>query len=103
MLRITGTAGPHGERFELEGRLAGPHVLELQALVVSARRRVSQVCLDLSELTFLDTDGARVVRELSGQGVKIHGCSVFVAELLGLPGPARRAVAGHPEAGQCWP
>ena len=85
MLRINSRPGDCGERLELEGRLTHAYVPELERVVVEARDRSSLVTLDLAELTFLDAEGFGLLRRLQGQEVRIHGCSAFVAELLGLP------------------
>lgn len=84
MLRINTRAGCHGERLELEGRLTTAYVPELQKSVAEALDRSAHVALDLSELTFLDADGIRFLRELVARDVPIHGCSAFVVHLLGL-------------------
>lgn len=84
MLRINSRDCECGERLELEGRLTGTSVPELDKVVAQARDRSSRVTLDLSELIFLDTDGVRLLREFQSQRVGIHGCSAFVADLLGL-------------------
>jgi len=98
MLRINGRTCECGERLELVGRLTTPHVPELEKAVVEAFQRSPRVALDLCELTYLDADGARVLRELRRQDVSIHGCSAFVAELLGLSGSGER----EPGGGPCW-
>ena len=97
MLRINGRTCECGERLELEGRLTKPYIPELEKAVVEARLRSSRVALDVSELTFLDSDGASALRELRRQDVEVHGCSAFVAELLGL----NRSVEGS-RGGACW-
>lgn len=84
MLRINTRACDCGERLELEGRLTTAYVAEFEKTVAEALGRTTLLTLDLSELTFLDADGTRVLRSLQGDGVRIHGCSAFVAELLGL-------------------
>ena len=85
MLRITPlTAADGAEQLQLEGRLAGAYITELRELVGSALERSSRVALDLSEVTFVDADGARLLRELVARDVEMHGCSSFLALLLGL-------------------
>jgi anti-anti-sigma regulatory factor len=84
MLRINTRTCEGGERLELEGRLTAAYLPELEKVVAEARRRARPLTLDLTELTFLDADGARVLRGLQSGGVQIRGCSAFVAELLGL-------------------
>ncbi len=85
MLRITPLATTDGaERLKLEGRLAGDHIAQLEGLVGDALHRSSKVALDLSEVTFVDADGARLLRELIARDVEMHRCSTFLALLLGL-------------------
>ncbi len=98
MLRINSRTCERGERLELMGRLTLPDVPELEGAVAEAFLRSPRVALDLSELTFLDSDGARVVRELHHRDVSIHGCSAFVAELLRLGSAGTRKAGGDP----CW-
>jgi hypothetical protein len=38
--------------------------------------------LDLSGLSFVDRAGVELLQQLLRQGVRIHSCSPFVAELL---------------------
>jgi len=102
MLRINGRTCACGERLELEGRLTVPFVPELEQAVAAARLRSPQVSLDLSELVFLDTDGARYLRELRGQGIELHGASLFVAQLLGLAASAERSRGERSRGGPCW-
>ncbi len=97
MLRINGRACECGERLELEGRLTRQDIAELEKAVMAARLRAPRVSLDVSELTYLDSDGATALRELQRQEVEVHGCSAFVAEVLGL----HRSVESS-GAGACW-
>jgi anti-anti-sigma regulatory factor len=102
MLRINSVSTTGGERLELEGRLTAAFVPELERAVASARERSLRVALDLSELIFLDADGARCLRELRGPDLELHGGSLFVAELLGL-GTAAGSVSGErSRGGPCW-
>lgn len=84
MLRINTRVCDCSKRLELEGRLTTAYLPELERVVAEARGRCPLVILDLSELTFLDDGGVRLLRELQGEKVRIHGCSSFVAQLLGL-------------------
>lgn len=94
MLRITAKPCERGERLELQGRLTGALLLELERAVEESRRRSARLSLDLSELSFLDGDAARFLRELRAQGVEVRGSSAFVAELLGLAGSHERTRGG---------
>lgn len=84
MLRINTRSGDSGERLELEGRLTAEDVPEFEKVLAEALLRSAHVALDLSELIFLDPEGARLVRGLVARDVPVHGCSSFVVQLLGL-------------------
>jgi len=84
MLRINTQACDCGERLQLEGSLTSPYVPELQQVVADALHRSSHVVLDLSELTYVDADGTRLLRELVVRKLPFYGCSAFVEHLLGL-------------------
>lgn len=85
MLRITPESLPEGvERFRLEGRLAGSDVVELGRVMAPPLGRPGRLAIELSGLTYVDTEGARLLRELVARNVEIHGGSSFVTHLLGL-------------------
>jgi hypothetical protein len=102
MLRINGRTCACGERLELEGRLTAAQIPELEAAVAAARLRGLRVSLELSELTFLDAEAARFLRELRKSDVELHGGSVFVAELLGLRRSGERPSRERSRGGPCW-
>lgn len=102
MLRISSRTCECGERLDLEGRLTAPYVPELHSAVAAARARSPRVSLDLSELSFLDTEGARCLRELRESGVELHGGSLFVVELLGLKATPQPSPGKRPGGGPCW-
>jgi hypothetical protein len=86
MLKITSEERADGlAAYRVEGRLAGPYVKELGRLTLQPPTVSSRMALDLSGLTFVDAEGARLLRELVARNVEIYGCSSFVAHLLGLP------------------
>ena len=59
MLRITVHDQPGSLTFQLEGRLAGPWVRELEECWQStlASRRKPVLCVDLTGMTFIDATG----------------------------------------------
>jgi hypothetical protein len=82
MLRITATEPDSSCRvIKLEGKLLQPWVDEVRRLFVEAGDGAA-LSLDLSSLGFVDQPGAELLRQLLRQGVRIHSCSPFVAELL---------------------
>jgi len=102
MLRITGRTCDHEERLELEGQLTAPYLDALEHALADARARSSRLALDLTGLRYLDADATRFLRELRGHGVALHGCSGFVAQLLGVSGSAERSPRGRSRGGPCW-
>ena len=85
-LRITPEDSAGGrERFRLEGSLAGLYVEELGKALGPSLAQPRRVALDLSGLTFVDAEGAQLLKDLLSRDVSIHGCSSFVAQLIGLP------------------
>ncbi len=83
MLRINCRSDEGRSRIlELEGRLSGPWVDELDRVVSAARSGGEGVTLDLSGLTFADARGVAVLRGLAETGIRMRGCSLFLAELL---------------------
>jgi ABC-type transporter Mla MlaB component len=86
VLKITSEAGTDGaERFRLDGRLTSEHLAELSGAIGPALDSPRRVTVNVSGLTFVDSEGARLLKELSARRVDISGCSNFVAHLLGLP------------------
>ena len=82
MLRITVSGqDPSCRIIKLEGKLLGAWVEEVRRLFVEANEG-SFPSLDLSSLSFVDRPGAEMLQQLLRQGVRIHSCSPFVAELL---------------------
>jgi hypothetical protein len=83
VLKITEIAqNDSGRAFKLEGKLLGPWVNELRNVCMQPPGRLEQVGLDLAAVTFVNTAGAELLRELIRQGIIITQCSAFVAELL---------------------
>jgi ABC-type transporter Mla MlaB component len=85
MLRITRTVGDDSvNTLKLEGKLQGPWVDEAHGACAVSTAKASRTCLDLSELTFADGEGAALLRELIRSGARVVGCSSYIAELLQL-------------------
>ncbi len=95
MLRITIHDSPACLTFQLEGKLAGPWVQELEAcwqnIVVGRRRPVVRV--DLRAVTFLDAAGKEILAALYAQGAEfvVAGCAMkaVLAEVTRLSLPYR--------------
>jgi len=87
MLRILHRdASPESEsevvRVHLAGQVRAPWVHELRHLcdpLLDAGRALE---IDMSDVSFVDTDGARLLRELTERGAALANCALFVAEQL---------------------
>jgi hypothetical protein len=65
---------------KLEGELLGPWVGSVRdACAVLGRRHLR---LDLAAVTYVDTAGVQLLRDLVAKGAEIAACSSFVGELL---------------------
>jgi anti-anti-sigma regulatory factor len=67
---------------KLEGELLAPWVGIVRDACAQRERRSEQLRLDLAAVTFVDTVGIRLLRELMDEGVEIASCSSFIAHLL---------------------
>ena len=84
MLRISvSQQAPSCRIIKLEGKLLQPWLDEVRRHFVTVDDGLLPG-LDLSGLSFVDSPGAELLRQLVQQGVRIHSCSPFVAELLRL-------------------
>jgi anti-anti-sigma regulatory factor len=93
MLRITVHDSPRALTFQLEGRLAGPWLRELQECWQSrlARQRRSSLRVDLTGVTFIDTAGKVCLAGLHRQGAEFLAADCLtkavVAEITAAPLP----------------
>jgi len=85
--RITRIPGPGSEKTTLrvEGsmRLEEAEVLETTYATLRAEL-LGNVAIDLSGLTFLDSDSVSVLRRLSGLGAELVGLHFFTRRLIDL-------------------
>jgi hypothetical protein len=102
MLRITIHDEPDSLTFQLEGKLAGPWVRELESCCRStlAGQRKSVLRFDLTGVTWIDAAGKAFLAVMHTQGAEFlaHGCLMraVVAELTDTstpPGTNRSARA----------
>lgn len=83
MLRISRTETPSDvKRLQLQGRLVGPWVAELQRAVSDLDTPVSLLQLELADVQFVDADGIALLQQLLSQGAQLSSVSPFVRELL---------------------
>ncbi len=91
MLRITLHDGASELRFQLEGRLAGPWVQEVELCWQTALSTVRgrRVLFDLRNVDYVDDEGERLLKRLAQHGAKLNACGPMmghlVAEITGEP------------------
>lgn len=88
MLKITTLMNTESTTFRLEGRLAGPWVQELERcwlLTIAGMRKRPPLSMDLSAVTYVDSEGKDLLKKLHRQGAKLvaSGCltSCLVSEI----------------------
>jgi RNA polymerase sigma-70 factor, ECF subfamily len=69
-------------QFQLEGKLVGPWVEELQRLSDEALSDRKAVSLDLEKVWFVDPHGVTLLRDLARRQVSQLNCSQFVSQQL---------------------
>ena len=69
-------------QFQLEGKLIGPWVEELQRLSDEALSHQKAVSLDLERVSFVDSRGVALLRDLARRQVSQVNCSQFVTQQL---------------------
>ena len=76
MLKITSRISPSHAVFELEGKLAGPWVAELEECWRKAAVADRPVRVMLCAVTFVDHHGKRLLAEMHRQGAELvaEGC-----------------------------
>ena len=78
MLRIT----QREERLMVEGRIAGPWVRELRRATEECLESHPSAVLDLSGVSYVDAEGASLLRSLVARRVPILSSSAFVKAML---------------------
>ena len=69
-------------QFQLEGKLVGPWVEELQRLSDEALSHQKTVSFDLERVWFVDPHGVTLLRDLARRKVSQVNCSQFVTQQL---------------------
>ncbi len=85
MLRINTIHRGSETILKVEGKLLQPWLEEFQLACARVEIQSGQVGLDLSDLSYADGAGTRLLRHLVQRAVPITACSAFVAELLREP------------------
>jgi len=91
MLKITPRTDPTGTSFELEGKLAGPWVQELEACWREAASTKRSVRVLLCAVTFIDDKGRDLLVEMYRRGAELvaEGCmnKAIIDEIVRGKGP----------------
>jgi anti-anti-sigma regulatory factor len=84
MLRITIHDSPSEFRLQLEGRLAGPWVREVELCWQTAQSTVRNrmVIVDLRDVDFVDSAGERLLAALHQQGAKLLAAGPMTKHLV---------------------
>ena len=83
MLRITQiSSNGRGASVHLDGEVAGNWVAELRDTCENILAAGAHLTIDLSAVSFLDMQGASLIRELAARATTIENCSPFTAEQL---------------------
>jgi anti-anti-sigma regulatory factor len=83
MLKINEKVSEGGEVvLEVEGRVIGPWVRELDRSCADVMTRGATLSVDLSSVSFVDARGIELLGRLGTRGVRLVNCSRFVAEQL---------------------
>jgi hypothetical protein len=84
MLRVSYSDTTCGQRWSLCGHLAGPWVSELRSCWQHARRRAprAHAVVDLTDVTFIDEAGERLLFEMQSDGTEFVAGGVENKDLL---------------------
>lgn len=83
MLRITKvTDGPRKVTLKLEGRIVAEWVSLLAKECLDLRAQKMNVLLDCSDVSYVDDNGAEMLRRVMSESVATLGCSGLVDSLL---------------------
>ncbi len=81
MLRITKKKTANGPRLILEGRVVGAWVQVLNQECDAMLNTKDRLSVDLSQVSFVDRDGAALLKKLADRNVQFIHCPALIAEL----------------------
>lgn len=89
MLKITYSQTPENTRVKLEGKLSGPWVQELERSLSEHSPQASEnVIMDLSDVTYIDPEGKRLLARMVEKGACFEGTHLMtkyvIDEITGL-------------------
>lgn len=93
MLRISTDTTPEGTRIKVEGKLAGPLVLELERTWHDVHL-VKPIVIDLCGVTYIDGRGRQLLRTMCDEDVSFRSCgpdiTATISEIKQCSESARR-------------
>ena len=83
MFRLTVQKTNSGESWELEGKLAGDWVVELERCWME-RKSQSGISLqiNLKAVTYIDAMGKKLLKEMHARGIEITGCGCMTRAVV---------------------
>ena len=99
MLKITRLAC-HGQvqTIKLEGEILEPWVGAVRDACTTSDRQFRHLRLDLTAVSYVDTAGTQLIRDLMREGIEIAACSSFIGELFHLEDFGKSDAGGPPES-----
>lgn len=84
VLKITLEKQNEHTRFKLEGKLSGLWVPELERnwLVVEEDSKEEGLTVDLSEVTFIDAEGQKLLARMHYRGARLQGSGVLIKSII---------------------
>jgi anti-anti-sigma regulatory factor len=82
MLRITVIHDSHGPGLKLEGKLLTAWTDELRIACAELARQTRRPRLDLKQLSYVDSLGAKLLESLQRGGFELVGCSPYISTIL---------------------
>ena len=90
MLKITQHEAVNEITLNLEGRLVGPWVAELEDICARCYAAARGLRLRLADVEFADRNGIALLRSLRANGVELAGSSPFLEEQMRTVAPGKR-------------
>ncbi len=83
MLKITFKDTPENTKVKLEGKLSGPWVEELERSWTEHSPQASEnVIMDLSDVTYIDPEGKRLLARMVDKGVCFEGTNLMTKYVI---------------------
>jgi anti-anti-sigma regulatory factor len=100
MLRISTDITPEGTLIKVEGRLAGPLVLELERIwrEVRADGSARPITVDVCGVTFIDARGKGALRMMCDEGVSFRSCGPDITATIDEIKHCSEAAAKYPHS-----